>query len=79
MDIEPIEKALREYQAKNGQGPQTIRLNKRFYEELGASPHAFLFDFVDASLSRERFMGMNVEIVDQGADFEIPEGGSSDE
>lgn len=72
---ESIDKAVNEYTKKHGQAPVMIKLRRDVNDLLHTSRHAFLFDFVDLILTRERFMGMDVNIVEGGErPFEIEEG-----
>lgn len=66
-----IEKALNEYSKKHGQPPNSIRLRRDVDEALHKSRLAFHFDFVDLLCSRERFMGMDVSVVDGGDEFAL--------
>lgn len=66
-----IEQALNAYSKKHGQPPNTIRLRRDVDEALHKSRLAFHYDFVDLLCSRERFMGMDVVLVDGGEDFVI--------
>jgi hypothetical protein len=78
MDVQDIksaiEKAGNEYAKKHMQQPTAIVLRKDVDAALHQSnATAFLFDFVDVTMSRERFMGMDVTLIDEGAEFAIPE------
>ena len=66
-----IEDALNNYAKKHGQPPNVIRLRKDIDEALHQSRLAFQFDFVDLLCSRERFMGMDVELINDGPEFII--------
>jgi len=74
---EAVDKAVNEYTKKHGQAPVQITLRKDVNDILHTSRHAFLFDFVDLTLTRERFMGMDVNVVESGdTPFKIEEGPS---
>lgn len=78
MDVQAIksaiEKAGNEYAKKHMQQPTAIILRKDVDEALHQSnATAFLYDFVDVTMSRERFMGMDVTLVDAGDEFRITE------
>ncbi len=66
-----IEQALNAYAKKHGQPPNSIRLRRDVDEALHKSRLAFNYDFVDLLCSRERFMGMDVVLVDGGEEFAI--------
>lgn len=72
---EAIEKAGNEYAAKHMRQPTAITLRKDVDAALHGSVLAFLYDFIDMTMSRERFMGMDVTISEEleGPEFSIAE------
>lgn len=72
---EAIEKAGNEYAAKHMRQPTAITLRKDVDAALHGSVLAFLYDFIDMTMSRERFMGMDVTISEDlnGPEFSIAE------
>jgi hypothetical protein len=77
MDVkkigEEITEARNKYLQKHFQGPPSIRIRKDVDEALHMSGLAFNFDFSDLLGTSERFMGMDVVVVEDGPEFEIPE------
>lgn len=77
MDIEKIgdqiNQAREAYLKKHFQGPPTIRLRKDVAKALHQSVLAFNFDFSDVLGTSERFLGMDVVVVEEGPEFEIPQ------
>ena len=57
-----IEKASNDYAAKHQRLPRAITLRADVDEALHRSVLAFLYDFVDMEMTRERFMGMDVTV-----------------
>lgn len=70
-----IEKAGNEYAAKHMRQPTFITLRRDVDAALHGSAFAFLYDFIDMTMSRERFMGMDVTISEEleGPEFSIAE------
>ena len=68
-----IELAGNAYAKRNMRQPTAITLRRDVVDALHHSPHGFLFDFVDMTLTRERFMGMDVTVVEDGPEFSIVE------
>ena len=75
MDLEALKKSIEvagnEYAKRHMRQPTAIKLRKDVDTALHGSTHAFLFDFVDMTMSRERFMGMDVTIAEDGPEFSI--------
>ena len=70
-----IDKAGNEYAAKHMRQPTAITLRRDVDATLHGSALAFLYDFIDMTMSRERFMGMDVTISEDlnGPEFSIAE------
>ena len=76
--IQAIEDTCTDYAKRHGRQPTAISLRKDVNDLLHHSSHAFHFDFVDMSMSRERFMGMDVTVTTDGAPFVIEEPGKAE-
>jgi hypothetical protein len=76
MDIKKIGENITEardaYLKKHFQGPPLIRIRKDVDEALHRSGWAFNYDFSDLMCTTERFMGMDVVVIEDGPEFEIP-------
>lgn len=77
MDIKKIGQEISEardkYLKTHFQGPPVIRIRKDVDAALHASDLAFNFDFSDVLCVSERYMGMDVVVVEDGPEYAIPD------